>query len=104
MFKQVACTAILAAGFFMISATQRMDDPFPCPECEPNSGNGPITAAATLPDMRSDDPFPCPECEPNSGNGPIVAAADKRMDDPFPCPECEPNSGNGPIASFACKG
>ena len=55
MFKRVACTTILAAGFFVIAA---------------NSSNAPTDMSVTSTDMRVDDPFPCPECSPDSGNGP----------------------------------
>src|SRR6266853_2103899 len=85
MFKRVVFATVLAAGLFAISAAQRTD-----------SGNGPI---ARLADMRTDDPYPCPDCDPNSGNGPTDPPSKltgMRTDDPYPCPDCDPNSGNGP--------
>jgi hypothetical protein len=72
MVKRVVVSAVFAAGLFAISAGQRTDDPYPCPDCDPNSGNGPIVRLA---DTRTDDPYPCPDCDPNSGNGPIVRLA-----------------------------
>ena len=67
MLKRVVFTIILAAGTFAVTAAQRADDPYPCPECGPDSGNGPIARLAL-----ADDPYPCPECGPDSGNGPIA--------------------------------
>jgi hypothetical protein len=110
MFKRVLCTTMLAAGFFVITADSgnaptdmsgtlagmTTDDPFPCPECDPNDGNGPPPPPKMA--LMTDDPFPCPECDPNDGNGPPPPpkVAGIAMDDPFPCPECDPNDGNGP--------
>ena len=86
MIKRIVFTSILAAQFLTISAMRdsnslpsqgsdtgtslltRADDPFPCPNCSPGSGQGPSLAL-----MRADDPFPCPNCSPGSGQGPSRA-------------------------------
>src|SRR6266699_133386 len=93
MFKRVIFTTALAAGLFAISAAQRPTD----------SPSALSSGRSTLADMRTDDPSPCPDCDPNSGNGPppskLSGLADMRTDDPYPCPDCDPNSGNGPPPS-----
>ena len=70
MFKRVVFTAVLATGLFAISAAQRMDDPYPCPDCDPSTGNGPDQLTAARAALRMDDPYPCPDCDPSTGNGP----------------------------------
>ncbi len=64
VIKRILYTSILAAQFLTIGAL-RADDPFPCPDCDPGSGQGPELAL-----LRADDPFPCPDCDPGSGQGP----------------------------------
>ena len=68
MSKRLLFASILAVQFFAISATNRTDDPLPCPDC--NLGTGPLLAQTQSAEMRADDPLPCPDC--NLGTGPLA--------------------------------
>ena len=85
MIKRFLFSSIVAAQFIAYSAIGGVDA-FRCPDLSSGSGDGLSVAMS-----RVDDPYPCPECDPpDSPPLALASLSGMRADDPYPCPECDP--------------